>query len=242
MKKLFDLHTHTVASGHAFSSIRENAKAAANKGLYALGMSDHSDALSDGASFHYFLSSTRVVPKEMYGVRILKGAEVNIMNTNGDVDLPHFVLDQLDYAIASLHTPCFAPNTVEKNTAAVLGAMQNPLIRIMGHLDDSRYPLDYEKVAAEAARTHVIIEVNNSSLLPNSSRKEGRKNYEELLYHCSFYEIPIVLNSDAHIHFDIGNLETAEKLVQELNYDEELIMNYTKQGLRRILQDRSKYI
>ena len=36
------------------------------------------------------------------------------------------------------------------------------------------------------------------------------------------------------------NLETAEKLVQELNYDEELIMNYTKQGLRRILQDRSK--
>ena len=41
MKLLFDLHTHTVASGHAFSTLKENIEEAAAKGLKAMGMSDH---------------------------------------------------------------------------------------------------------------------------------------------------------------------------------------------------------
>ena len=40
MKLLFDLHTHTVASGHAFSTLKENIEEAAAKGLKAMGMSD----------------------------------------------------------------------------------------------------------------------------------------------------------------------------------------------------------
>ena len=31
-----DLHTHTIASGHAYNTIREMARAAADKGLKAL--------------------------------------------------------------------------------------------------------------------------------------------------------------------------------------------------------------
>lgn len=33
-----DLHTHTIASGHAYNTIREMARAAADKGLKALGI------------------------------------------------------------------------------------------------------------------------------------------------------------------------------------------------------------
>ena len=40
MKLLFDLHTHTVASGHAFSTLKENIEEAAAKGLKAMGTSD----------------------------------------------------------------------------------------------------------------------------------------------------------------------------------------------------------
>ena len=38
---LTDLHTHTIYSGHAFSTISENAAEAARKGLEAIGMTDH---------------------------------------------------------------------------------------------------------------------------------------------------------------------------------------------------------
>lgn len=39
MNIYFDMHTHTVASGHAFSTFKENVEEAAGKGLFALGMS-----------------------------------------------------------------------------------------------------------------------------------------------------------------------------------------------------------
>lgn len=39
-----DVHTHTVASGHAFSTLQEMAQAAADKGLKLLGITEHSPA------------------------------------------------------------------------------------------------------------------------------------------------------------------------------------------------------
>ena len=33
IRDILDTHTHTLASGHAYSTIRENARAAAEKGL-----------------------------------------------------------------------------------------------------------------------------------------------------------------------------------------------------------------
>ena len=40
-----DLHTHTIASGHAYNTIREMARAAADKGLKALGITEHAPKL-----------------------------------------------------------------------------------------------------------------------------------------------------------------------------------------------------
>ena len=37
---VLDLHTHTVASGHAYCSLREMAKAASEKGLEVLGITE----------------------------------------------------------------------------------------------------------------------------------------------------------------------------------------------------------
>ena len=54
MKLLFDLHTHTVASGHAFSTLKENIEEAAAKGLKAMGMSDHYSAMPGSAQPIYF--------------------------------------------------------------------------------------------------------------------------------------------------------------------------------------------
>ena len=44
-----DLHTHTIASGHAYNTIREMARAAADKGLKALGITEHALPSSPGS-------------------------------------------------------------------------------------------------------------------------------------------------------------------------------------------------
>lgn len=41
MKTLLDVHTHTIASGHAYSTLQEMAKAAKDKGLEILGITEH---------------------------------------------------------------------------------------------------------------------------------------------------------------------------------------------------------
>ena len=74
-KVLLDAHTHTVASGHAYSSLQEMAKAAADKGLEVLGITEHGPSVPGTCPTLYF-KNMFVVPRQMYGVRLLMGCEI----------------------------------------------------------------------------------------------------------------------------------------------------------------------
>ena len=51
---LLDVHTHTIASGHAFSSLQEMVHAAAEKGLQILGITEHAPAIPGTCTPIYF--------------------------------------------------------------------------------------------------------------------------------------------------------------------------------------------
>ena len=80
---------------------------------------------------------------------MLKGIEANIIDYDGTIDMPEDVVGKLDYVIASLHPPCIDFGTIEENTQAILKVMDNPEVKIIGHLDDSRYPVDYETMCRD---------------------------------------------------------------------------------------------
>ena len=52
MLDILDIHTHTIASGHAYNTIYEMAQSASRKGLALLGISDHGPAMEGSASKH----------------------------------------------------------------------------------------------------------------------------------------------------------------------------------------------
>ena len=54
MKYVLDSHTHTVASGHAYSTLHEMAKEAAEKGLKLLGITEHSMTMPGTCHEYYF--------------------------------------------------------------------------------------------------------------------------------------------------------------------------------------------
>ena len=83
---VMDLHTHTIASGHAYNSLREMAKGAAEKGLEVLGITEHGPKMP-GSCHRIYFQNLKTVPRELYGVQLLLGAEVNIMDTDGTIDL-----------------------------------------------------------------------------------------------------------------------------------------------------------
>jgi putative hydrolase len=238
MKPLFDLHTHTVASGHAYSTLKENIEAARDRGLKALGFSDHAPAMPGSANSLYF-GNFKVIRETIEGVRIIKGIEANIMDFKGTIDVDPEMGKKLHYVIASLHIPCIDAGTREENTAAIVNTMKNPLVKIIGHPDDDRYPIDHEEVVKAAARERVALEINNTSLRPGATRQNGRKNILILLDLCRRFEVPVVMGSDAHIWYDIGELTYSEAIIRETDFPPELVLNYSMEGLNYVLNQGS---
>lgn len=224
MEFVLDVHTHSIASGHAYSTILEMAQAAKNKGLDLLGISEHAPSMPGTCNEIYF-QNLKVIPNMIDGIELLFGAEANIIDFNGNVDLTARTFDCLDYAIASIHTNILEPASSIENTRAYLKAMRNPYINIIGHPDDGRIPIDYKELVLTAKETHTLLEVNNTSLSPDTFRSNARANYKTMLNLCAEHSVPIIVNSDAHISYDVGNLQNAVDLLDELDFPEELIAN-----------------
>lgn len=224
MKFLLDVHTHTTESGHAYSTLLENITAAKEQGLLLYGVSDHGPALPGGAHKFYF-QNMRVLPREIDGMKLLRGAEANIIDYEGNIDMIEDTFHFLDYVIASLHPPCLDYGTKEENTKAIIGAIKNPRVKILGHPDDGRYELDYVAVVKAAKENNCIIELNNSSLNPTGFRANAKENICNYLQLCKEMGVAIVVNSDAHFSLDVGVFEYAKPILEEIDFPKELIMN-----------------
>lgn len=235
MKRLMDIHTHAVASGHAYSTVDENLRWAAEQGLQLVALTDHAPAMKD-TTCHAYFANLHVLPEMLHGVRLLKGIELNILDFDGTIDMDEAVLQRLDLAIASLHMPCIKPGTKKENTQAFLKVMENPYVDIIGHPGAPRYPLDYRELFRMAKETGTLLEINNASLIPGGFREGSRENIKKILLMSMEEGQPVVLGSDAHFYRNVGDFSYAEDLLKELQFPEELILNNTPEkflaGLR----------
>lgn len=224
MKIALDVHTHTLASGHAFSTLQEMARAAADKGLEVLGITEHSPGIPGTCDPIYF-RNLHVVPRRMYGIELLLGSEINILDGEGNLDLDEYYLQRLDLGIAGIHSLCYHWGTMEENTHGMVQAISNPYIHIISHPGDGTAELNFEPIVLAAKEHHTLLEINNSSLNPVRNKPTARPNNLEILRLCKQYEIPVILGSDAHISFDIAVYDRALELVGETEFPEALIMN-----------------
>lgn len=234
MKLYMDLHTHTIASGHGYSTLKENIEAAKEAGLQILGLSEHGPAMPGGPHIFYF-SNYKCIPRQHGNLRLLCGVEANIMDEKGNLDLEESILRQMDYVIASMHVVCIKPAGREENTMASIRAMKNPYVKILGHPDDARYPLDYEMLVQAAKEEKVALEINNSSLHPKSARQGGRENITTLLNTCRKYQVPVILGTDSHVCYTVGRFDAALQLIEELDFPEELILNCNPRNIEQLM-------
>ena len=228
MKFLFDAHTHTIASGHAYNTLYEMIQRGADIGLELIGITEHAPAMP-GTCGEFYFRNLRAIDRdylqEKFGIEVLIGAEVNIIDRNGGIDLSELGMEYLDVVIASMHLPCLKAGTKQENTQAAIAAIQNPNVDILGHPDDGRYPMDYEPIVRATKQYGKLLEVNNSSLQPNGYRINARENYRTILEYCKKYEQPIVVNSDAHFVTAVGNHQYAEQILKEVQFPQELVLN-----------------
>lgn len=217
-----DIHTHTIASGHAYGTIREMAQAAAEKKLDLLGISEHAPG-TPGTCEPIYFSNLQVAPRNLYGVEMVYGCEFNVLN-DGTFSLNKYI-EKLDYAIVGIHSLCYEDAGREKNTDNVISCMKHPKVRFVSHPDDDHTPLDYERLVVGAKENHVALEVNNSSLLKQEKRLNCVENYGEMLRLCMEYEVPVIVSSDAHDPFYVGRFAESCELLNRAGFDRELIIN-----------------
>lgn len=237
MKFLIDTHTHTTASGHAYSTLLENVKHASEIGLKIMAVTDHGVAIAGGPSLLYF-GNLRVIPRVIWNVTVLRGVEANIIDYDGTLDMPDNRLKRLDLVIASLHEVCIKPGTKEENTNALLSVMDNKYVDIVGHPGNPAFTIDIDAVVEKAKEKNILIEINNSSF--GMSRRGSFDNCYKIAEKARDIGAKITLGSDAHICFDVGNFEKAGELIEKLGIPEELIMNTSPQKFMSFLMDKGK--
>lgn len=224
MNTLLDVHTHTIVSGHAFSTLAEMVAEAQRKGLSVLGITEHGPSIPGTCDLIYF-RNIHVVPRRWGSLRLLLGAEINILNTKGELDMDEPHLRRLDLRIAGIHGACWTPGTPEENTQGMIRAIRNPWVNIISHPCDGTAELIYEPIVEAAREAHTLLEINSSSMCPVRKRPAARDNYLEVLRLCKRMQVPVILGSDAHIAMDIANYEYCIPLLRETDFPEHLVVN-----------------
>ncbi|OAN10943.1 phosphatase [Photobacterium jeanii] len=232
-----DTHTHTISSGHAYSTVLENAAAAAQRGLSIMCVTDHAPTMPGAPHFWHF-ANQRVLPRFLHGVGVIRGVETNILNTAGEIDMDDRILSMLDWAIASFHEPIFRPADAKQHTQALLNVIQSGKVDAIGHPGNPNFDFDFEAVIKAAARHNVVLEINNSSL--SGSRAGSEQRCEDIAACIKEFGGRITTGSDAHFAYDVGNFTFVKQLLAKVDFPCEQVVTYTPSSFLSFLAERGR--
>ncbi len=233
---MVDTHTHSVLSGHAWSTLRENAAAAAKKGMEGMVLTEHGFAMPGSGPF-FLTSAQNMLPSLLEGIRVYYGVEANIMDFDGRLDIDEKSLLFTEFTIASMHDLCMKPGTEEENTQAYINTLRQPCVDILGHIDDRKTPSHFETVIKEAAALGKLIEINNNSLL---IRKGSRERVETIANLCMKHSCRVSISSDAHFDDMVGSVTPALELLGKVGFPDELVVNRTLFAFEAYMSERTE--
>lgn len=234
IKILTDTHTHTCASTHALSTVVENVSVAKQRGIELLAVTDHAPALPDAPHVWHF-NTLKGLPREIDGVKLLFGIEGSILDTDGNLDVPRYLQESLDLMIASIHDPLYHPRSVEEHTKTYLNVLKNPHVDILGHTGTPGYEYDIEAVVTAAREAGACVEINNHSFAVRAGCAENCRKIAEM---CKKTGTKIVVSSDAHNCFEIGDFPVALRMLEEIDFPETLIMNTCAEKFIKYIENR----
>ena len=233
-KILGDLHTHTIASQHAYSTIGELIEQSKKLGMEFIAITDHGPEMLDGAIRHHFYCMPGL-PEKVDGIRLYKGAEVNIKSFEGRLDLDNEVLSRLDFVIASYHVEAIDPGTKEENTEGWINVINNKYVDCLGHAGNPVYEFEHEPVVKALKEKGKILEINANSFVV---RKGSEKNCADIVKLCKKYEVPVIATSDAHHKWNVCNVQASLDMLEELSFPPELILNTSKEAVEMYIRRR----
>ena len=244
---LADLHTHTLFSRHAYSTLQENITAAVSNGMQYLAVTDHYygdgtelDRENEVSRFRYLPEINRYVSD----IKIIGGGEFNL----GQTPFQWNLLQHLTWKLTGLHRFHRKPETLSAeevyhlfcNAAAEYTAFAH-IERSLHKISDGRYGCDLcpeirnllEQIVMLAKQKHIYLEVNERSFSQQANGSVRRLEY--WLSAAREMQCLICIGSDAHYAGQIGSFPHSEEILSRLAYPEELILNCREDLLRQFV-------
>jgi DNA polymerase (family X) len=219
-----DFHVHTTVSGDGRSPLEEMVRGARERGYHTLAITDHAEGTLSGVPRAALLEQReriRALAAELGGsLRLLHGVELNI-GPEGELDYDPEFRASFDFCLASVHSH-FELDRVAQ-TRRVTRAMQDPSVRMIGHLSARMIghrpgiDLDLDAVFDAAEQTGTALEINGA--LPRLDLSV------EALRRARSRELPLVLTSDAHHERELTRIRFAALNAERAAIPPERVVN-----------------
>lgn len=223
-----DLHLHTIASGHAQSTILEYINQAKKLRMKVIGISDHGPGDSETLVSEIYFRTLGRIPDKIDGVRVLKGIEANIINIKGDIDISDKVVGRMDYVMANFHGGTNYKNKgLRENTKAMINAIKSRKIAIITHpFVTGEFPVDVERISTEACRNNILLEINLSYFFGHKLKDFTVPNAKLIVATARKYGKKIIIGSDAHNIWELGNDSNfMKKFKKAIGLTNDLVIN-----------------
>lgn len=260
-----DVHTHTLYSRHAYSTLGECVTAARTAGLELLGTTDHYSAMLFPEplnpaqylrNYQYFINFG-MIPRVWDGVRVMRGVEADIVDLDGhlfgwDITLTesitarpyayeHSLQQQvwrgIDYAIASIHNYAFTEGaTLAQTTNMYVRALEDPKVLILGHAGRAGVPFDVDEVLTTAKELGKLIEINEHSFARHYGDKT-RHACRHIAERCAELGVMVSTGTDAHIACDVGRFDETAALLDEVHFPDELVATRSAEAFLAVLDE-----
>ncbi|GBU09594.1 alkaline phosphatase [Gammaproteobacteria bacterium] len=229
MSYKIDLHMHTVASTHAYSTIHEYVQMAKLRGLKLINISDHGPKMEDAPHIWHF-GNFNILPRIIDGVIVLKSMEANILNIDGEIDCPkHYSEKFLDFTIAGFHESAQQSCGIDDNTTSLINVIKSQRVQMISHPGNPKYPIHIDQVAAAAAKYNVALELNNSSF--TVSRLGSEPNCIKIVEAVKKAGGLIGLGSDSHIAYNVGEFDHCERVLDLVEFPKDRVLNQSVEFL-----------
>lgn len=238
-----DLHTHTIASVHAYSTVKENVDAAKSRGLKYLAVTDH--FFNDGTDINKKNEIARIIHLNttVYGsgIRVIPGLEANLGQPLPEkvkaapwrpVGFHGWFVDREGATIDDVYD--YFVESHERGDCTAFAHIERELHKIgKGKYLDDGMNADLlclmESLVKYANNNIIPLELNESSLRSNEG--DGVERVKFWLGQARELEAVIYLGTDAHYCDRVGEFTYAAELLKEVNYPEELIVNCNQEIL-----------
>lgn len=232
-----DLHMHTIASTHAYSTVHDYIPIAKAKGIKLLAITDHGPDMADAPHYWHFMN-LRVWPRIMDGVGVLRGIEANIKNQQGEIDCTGPMLSAVDLVLAGFHEPVYPPQNSVMHTEAMIAAMAGGNVHVISHPGNPKFPVDIIEIAKAAAHYGVALELNNSSF--THSRAGSGPNCLKIAEAVRDAGGLLSIGSDSHIAYHLGEFPHCEAILKQTEFPLQRVINHSVQATLDFLASRGR--